>query len=789
MASHSRRDFLKMTGVGVVGLTAIEWPGPSGAATSGEVGRSMALPGHRSLAVPGVHAYPLDTSVRAGEALELCVSASTPYRLSICRLGLEIDDPSSDEVLAVLNNQPTRPIPIHPGSYIHVDKGLAPSSTGWTLECWVRLATDRIYAGLITQYDYKETCGIGLFAAPGGVASLYLGDGKAYRNEWALRSDQGVLKPGHWHHVVGTWDGRQAALWVDGKRVAQRDHSGAVSPGSAPLRLGGYGEDGVAGRFLDGDLAMPVIYNAAIDSAAIAKRFADQGLTAATGKNVLGCWPLTEEKGDHVTDISEHERHGQIINHATWMIGGPSFEAEVTRFGEYNPAADPKRGHGLRFASDDLYDCRWPVAHRWGIPEDARPGLHVARFEFEYDGQQRVSDVTFLVRRSANQPKPPILVLASSNTWRAYGGTPFAMTRAKQMNVWGTGGLPGAARGLPSFDFYREHAAGQGTYQVGLRMPWPAAGPGVLYGGATGYSHLMRADRFTHVWLEKNGYDFDVVTGLDLHRDPEMLKDYRVFVINGHSEYWSLPMYKGVESYLGDDGRLLVLSGNSMGWRVSFNDEGTVMECRKVDAAGTQMPPSRRGEAWHSQDGLRGGLLRECGYPGYRLIALDIIGFINPSNPKNYGPYVAERTDHPFFHEPEETGIKQGDKFGWAGPGQVPMINGHEMDIRPSTFAALQEEPTPEGAVMPEDPPGITRLANGIVHWSEGGTASDYFHRHIHPTDQGGEMIDWHRTDGGRVFNAGAIGSGWTLDVDPRWAAMVRNVLYAFGVSRPTGKG
>ncbi len=77
-----------------------------------------------------------------------------------------------------------------------------------------------------------------------------------------------------------------------------------------------------------------------------------------------------------------------------------------------------------------------------------------------------------------------------------------------------TGGPAADTRGLPADNFYRDHASGQGTYQMGLRMPWPAAGPYVLYGGKTKYSHLSRADRFSEVWLREQGYDFDVVSDL-----------------------------------------------------------------------------------------------------------------------------------------------------------------------------------------------------------------------------------------------------------------------------------
>ena len=49
-------------------------------------------------------------------------------------------------------------------------------------------------------------------------------------------------------------------------------------------------------------------------------------------------------------------------------------------------------------------------------------------------------------------------------------------------------------------------------------------------------------------------------------------------------------------------------------------------------------------------------------------------------------------------------------------------------------------------------------------------------------------MIYWERADGGRVFNAGSIGSGWVLSADPRWAAVMRNVLAHFGVEKKAAR-
>jgi hypothetical protein len=779
--SITRRRFIQSTGLTVAAATVLKVPGRAPAA--GEM--TTEIPPHLALEAPGVHAYPLEHSVPAGGTLELCVSSTVPCRLSICRLGLDVDNPAGDSVLAQFDEASANPQPVHPGSYVHVAKRIEGRPPGLTLECWARPWDVTKLQGLISQEDKDSSEGLALGIGKDGYVGFYLGDGVSPDEAVVHRTTPGVMKRNQWHHVVATWDGKRKRVFVNAKEVGAWDFAGPLLPGAHALRLGAMSQGGLARHFLDGDLAMPVILGRALGEEEIRERFAQKGMEPARGKDVLACWPLAEEHGDHIADVSGAGREGRIINLATWMIGGPGFQPDVARFGDYDPKRDATRGHGLRFASDDLDDCRWKVTHRWQVPADARQGLHVARMEFTWEGKPRVYQCTFIVRRAPLRKKAPILLLLASNTWRAYSGTPFALTPEPRHVVWGTGGIEKDPRGLPAYNLYRDHAAGQGTYQVGLRMPWPAAGPYVLYGGPTKYSHLSRADRFTQVWLEEQGYEFDVASDLDLHRDPAMLLGYKALMVVGHNEYWSLSMYRGTDTFLRQGGNLIVLSGNAVFWRVSFNDEGTVMECRKADAAGNRVPANRRGEAWHSQDGLRGGMLRDCGFPGIDLIALDCLGFNNPGNIENFGPYLVENADHFLFRQPEDLGLKRGDRFGMAPDGSR-FANGHEFDIRPSTFVRLQEQPdAPEGGRVPPDPEGVQFLANGQVYWKKGGTAFDYFFRKISPkTDQGGEVIYWERPQGGRVFNAGTIASGWVLSVDPKMAGLLCNVLAHFGVTK-----
>jgi hypothetical protein len=314
-------------------------------------------------------------------------------------------------------------------------------------------------------------------------------------------------------------------------------------------------------------------------------------------------------------------------------------------------------------------------------------------------------------------------------------------------------------------------------------MPWPAGSPYAEYGHASSYSHLLRAERYLHAWLEKSGYEFDLATDLDLHFDPALLEGRSCVVLNGHSEYWSIEGRAAVERFLGHGGNLAILSGNSVFWRVSHSPDGRFMECRKVDAPGFQVRQERRGECWHSDDGLRGGLLRDCGFPGWSITGLECLGWNDTHKVANFGPYETAQASHFLFQTPEPTGLGAGARFGFKAGGVESLANGHEIDIRLGTLKAMQEQPNPPGGVLPDDPAGITVLAQGILPWPAGGSAFDFFFREIHPRQpQGAEMIYWERPSGGRVFNAGSIGAGWAIYHDTAFQKLFGNVLYHFGV-------
>ena len=733
------------------------------------------IPPHHAIDLPGLHAY-AQKSIVAGEQIEFRVSSAVPYDLSVVKLGADPENRDKDPVLESFQVEQPQAQPIHPGSYLHVSKAL-PSErrlSQLTLECWVRPFQLTGWQGLVTQHDYPENCGIGLFISEGKIV-FGTGSGGAYDASAFQQTKPGLIKAHRWHHVVGSWDGKKKRIYLDGKLVAETAFAGTARPGKTALRLGAYGQEGKAVNFFNGDLAMCAIYDRALNGEQVSKRFADRGLNVPENDRLLACWPFSEERGTQVADASDFGRDARIINRGTWMIGGPSFNASaINRHdSEYDPTKDEKRGHGLRLASDEIYNARWKVSHRFRIPPDAKSDVYAGRFDFKLKGKPMRYHTSFIVRRPDTKPKAPLLVLVSSNTWLAYNSVPFPVNHGKGLVNMGTGGLANSHPGAPKYSFYSDHRNGQPTYKVGLKVPWPAGGPNKTYIGG-GYSHLLRGERFLHLWLDKHGYEYDVITDRDLDRNPEILKGYKAVLVNGHSEYWSARAYDGLDDYLKAGGAAVVMSGNTMFWRVSFDDTGEVMECRKFGGGIGGRKLAKIGELYHSHDFKRGSLMRFCGYPAWKLVGLECIGW----GGGNFAHYQVDVPEHFLFNKPHKIELKKGDPFGFTNSKKGAV--GHEYDVRLSTLLRATKNLALKGLVEPE---GIVTIASSNSKRNVLDFNAEGHRQRVGDEQTIAEIIYWERPQGGRVFHTGSIATAWAMYYDEPLSNLVRNVLHHFKVA------
>nr|WP_161501429.1 PVC-type heme-binding CxxCH protein [Rhodopirellula sp. SM50] len=750
----------------------------------------QSLPAHRAITLPGLHAY-AQKSIAAGGEIEFRTSSTADYKLSVVKLGSDPESRENDPVLKEFPVSDARTQPIHPGSYVHIENALPADRrlSQLTLECWIRPFSLSGWQGLVTQHDYPGKCGLGLFLNEGRVVFI-TDDGGEFNRLSLHQTPPELIQAQRWHHVAGTWDGEVKRIFIDGRLAGEFPYRGVVRPGDTAMRIGAYGSDGQSGNFYNGDIAMVAVHDRALHSDQIESRVADRGLTIPKGNHVLACWPFAEERGIRVADAGVDGRHGQIVNRGTWMIGGPSFDAaKVGRHDtSYDPTTDPERGHGLRLASDELYDARWKVTHTFRIPKDAKSGIYAGRFDFEIDGQSKRYFATFVVRPSLTQPhgnptrergsdaeentsKAPLLVLVSSNTWLAYNSAPFPVNHAAELTQMGTGGLATSHPGAPAYSCYRDHRFGQPTYKIGMKLPWPAAGPNKTYINQS-YSHLMRGERFLHLWLDQNGYEYDVMTDRDLDRNPEVLNGYQAVVINGHSEYWSARAYDGIDRYLKAGGDAIVLSGNTMFWRVTYDKDDEFMECRKFGTGIGGRKLAQVGELYHSHDFRRGSLMRFCGYPAWKVVGLTCIGWGGA-----FKPYQVEQPDHFLFQHPYPVGLRKGETFGWIS--QDVGAVGHEFDVRLSTLQRATADSAVKDLV---EPSGITTIASSndarrVIDYNAEG------HKPRIGNDQTiAEIIYWERPAGGRVFHTGSIASAWGVYHDEAMGNLLKNVLHHFEV-------
>jgi hypothetical protein len=215
------------------------------------------------------------------------------------------------------------------------------------------------------------------------------------------------------------------------------------------------------------------------------------------------------------------------------------------------------------------------------------------------------------------------------------------------------------------------------------------------------------------------------------------------------------------------------MSGNTMFWRVSFDETGEVMECRKFGTRIGGRKLAKVGELYHSHDFKRGSLMRFCGYPAWKMVGLDCVGWGGA-----FKPYRVDHPEHFLFNKPHKTDLKKGDTFGFVND-QVGAI-GHEFDVRLSTLLRSTKNPALKGLVEPR---GIVTIASGhdkraIIDFNAEG------HRPRVGDEQTiAEIIYWERPQGGRVFHTGSIATAWGMYHDESLSKLVKNVLHHFKVT------
>lgn len=239
-------------------------------------------------------------------------------------------------------------------------------------------------------------------------------------------------------------------------------------------------------------------------------------------------------------------------------FGGEVFEGESVPDGNYDE------------------DWGWPV-RRLATQEDWEVGAYIVMAaEVDDRGGENWPDLTTTAGESAKalvvlrteQPASPLLYKISWFTLACYN--------------WTGGG-----------SLYSNAVWSNGPTGPGFRVSWRR--PGVGTGGLVALSdppddHFAgsRRQTFAHwdapflQWLYQSGYQFDVVTDLDVHTRPGLLENRSLVLSVGHDEYWTGELKANLEAYRDAGGNLAFLSGNTCCFHVYLEPEQGLIRCPKL---------------------------------------------------------------------------------------------------------------------------------------------------------------------------------------------------------------
>lgn len=408
---------------------------------------------------------------------------------------------------------------------------------------------------------------------------------------------------------------------------------------------------------------------------------------------------------------------------------GEKFTIDVYRLGYYGG-----KGGRLVFSSGDLngvtqirgkvtdadtrlFECNWSTSYTLEVGSNWTSGIYIAKLTHQ-NGKQ--SQVWFVVRDDSSTSK--VLFQSSFTTFQAYND--YGNDASDQYSLYDFKSSPPKRAFKVSFD--RPFAQTLGGSQFDTLLRWEY--------------NMVR-------WLESQSYDISYVTNLDIHTNPQLLRQHKVFLSVGHDEYWSLEQRNAIEQ--ARDGNppvnLAFFSANTAYWRVRFEDS--------TPAAG-QVKPNRV-MACYKQDWSLDPIAQQQGSSAatnkFRSFQNQrpenaLLGVMYGSDLDLYGGFnfVVTNSGDPYY---ANTGLQNGD--------QLSLLVGYEWDFvvnngsQPPGLVILSQSPVQPSSLLPtfDEPLGEKAL----------------------PPDQDftkAHSARYTASSGAKVFASGTIQWAWGLDSD-----------------------
>lgn len=175
--------------------------------------------------------------------------------------------------------------------------------------------------------------------------------------------------------------------------------------------------------------------------------------------------------------------------------------------------------------------CGWTRTATLTIPANWPSGYYAARFPTSQGDRFLI----FVVRAAQPASTSPIVVIQATNTYQAYNDF-------------------GGRNVYPS-------NSPQRTFKVSFNRP---------YNDQDGLGRYLKWEKPFVDWMTRENRAFEVATDTELE-DPTFLSRYKVMVVIGHAEYWTLGARKNVEAFSAAGGHIVILAGNTMWFQIRLD--------------------------------------------------------------------------------------------------------------------------------------------------------------------------------------------------------------------------
>ncbi len=234
----------------------------------------------------------------------------------------------------------------------------------------------------------------------------------------------------------------------------------------------------------------------------------------------------------------------------------------------------PEQYGAIHFHDDDIDNARWQVSFEWKVPKGTSSKFYAAKLTSK-DGDEDY--IPFWVVPRVGEETAKIAVMVPTISYMAYanehlannaGGAELLVYRVpimQQQNMFLSehreyGG-----------SIYDTHTDGSGLCLSSRLRPILSIRPK--------YDHFLAqapwqypADLHLIYWLEKKGYNYDVITDEDVTYDGlARLENYNVIITGSHPEHNSGPQLDALHNYMQRGGRFMYMGADGWYWVHSYH--------------------------------------------------------------------------------------------------------------------------------------------------------------------------------------------------------------------------